>query len=136
MIKLKRTGDSHKVKIGILFILNKILKKNPNKNEIKKALNENDIKSLAKLTNNRNKLIRKYTTEFLYHISDTRAIKYNLQNIERTSDKSIKYNSVLIIQGAYDNLTHEGNKQQIKNRLNSQKDQFDLKSREIIDNLP
>ena len=108
MSKLHEGNDIYRIKLGISYILAKVAERN-NKdiNIIKSELSDNDIQTLVELSNDTDKTIRVYATQFLVSIQDVRIIPYCLNIIRNSTNDDGIYNAVLIIRSVFDILSAE-----------------------------
>jgi hypothetical protein len=74
---------------------------------MRKVLRDGDFDVLIKGIASREREIRLLATEFLYGISDQRALRPSLDLLKSTADQDAQWNAALVIKSFYANLPTE-----------------------------
>jgi hypothetical protein len=131
--KLSASQQDEKIKLNILYVLSKITKQHPESTtNIKKVLSEDDLRLLSTMSKDENQLIRKYSTEFLFKLSDPRLLKFNIDTINKSTNQKDLYSPILMIKSYYDILP-ESDKTTIKKTIDPKYDNLELKTKNLTD---
>jgi hypothetical protein len=118
MMAAVRSGSSdYRVRLGVLYALSEMLRRNPEQRAaISAALNNDDFPFLVAAASDNDKTIRLQAADFLYLLQDSRAVPSSVEAARNTQDPSKATNQVLIIRQSGLTLT-AADKQKVINDL-------------------
>jgi hypothetical protein len=101
MTALRANPDDYRIRLGILFSLDEMLRHDPSRRtQISSLLKDQDFPLLVKAASDDDKTIRMQAAEFLYILQDPRALPSSIAAARSTADNAKATNQVLIIKQA------------------------------------
>jgi hypothetical protein len=105
MASLKSSGDNYRVRLGVMYALQDMLRRNPDQRAaVSKALKSDDFPVLVAAASDDDKTIRLQAAGFLYLLQDPRVVPSSVEAARKTSDDNKATDQVLIIRQAGQSL--------------------------------
>lgn len=118
MVKLKESGSQYRIRLGIFYVLNKMLRDNKGlAQELSSYLSFEDLEIILEALNDPDRTIRSIASEFLYNLGDPRIIEPALSIIDNSRTLETYELSKFVIDSKYLNLSSAARKETIQKLL-------------------
>jgi hypothetical protein len=117
MSALRANSSNYRVRLGVIYGLSEMLRRNPEKKSaISSALKDDDFSLLVPAASDDDKTIRLQAAQFLYLLQDSRAVPASVEAARRVQEEGKATNQLIILRKSGQSLP-ESEKQKVFNDL-------------------
>lgn len=136
MAAWRASADEYRVKLGVVFALNGMLREKGSANKaIAGLLSDADIKLLVDAANDDDKTVRLFAAEFLFKLRDPRVVAPAVQAVREQRNADGVYNSVLILKPVFGDL-QPSEQTRLKSELLGSIPSGSPRTRSLVEQLP
>lgn len=136
MTALRQSSGDYRVKLGVVFALNGMLREAAARNRmVARELTDDDIKLLVNAASDDDKTVRLQATEFLFKLKDPRVVEPSLQAVRDRRNPDGVYNAVLILKSVYGDLEN-AEQQRVRAALLANIPADSVRTRDLVQQLP